>query len=171
MIKHDEECMKCDMELLFANLRSIKKYYMNKHNQSLLWGVIIAVVLIGGAYLLFSNSNSSSPSSAPAQSAVSIPTSQTCITSQEAYSEIGQNTCVEYYVGYATESSNSNVFLDENTDYTNGFSVTIFSDSLSKFSDPVGTYNGKTIDVSGTIKRYQGHPEIIVTDPSQITIK
>ena len=36
---------------------------------------------------------------------------------------------------------------------------------------PEALYSGKEISVTGMIKSYQGRPEIIVKDPSQIKVK
>ncbi len=142
---------------------------MNKQqNNGLVTAIVIVAVLVGIGYFLFARTSKiEQPINLPY---VAIPTSS-CIDSQEAYNEYGKSTCVEYYVGFATTSKNGNVFLDEKTNYTSGFSVTIYSNNVSKFNDPVTQYSNKTIDVSGTIAQYQGHPEIIVSDPSQISIK
>jgi len=146
---------------------------MNKEDY-LVRNIIIGLFIVGviGYFLLFFKTNSNT-NSITQQLLTPPPTSlnSNCVTSQEAYNEIGNNACVEYYVGYATESRAGNVFLDEKTDYANGFSVTIYSGNVYKFNNPVSTYNGQTIDVTGHIQQYQGHPEIIVSNPSQITIK
>lgn len=88
---------------------------MNEHNKSLVIGVVIAAVLLVGGYFLYNNRNTTTLS----------PQNKSCISSQEAYNEIGKNTCVEYYVGYTSTSSRGNVFLDEKSNYTQGFTVTI----------------------------------------------
>jgi len=38
------------------------------------------------------------------------------------------------------------------------------------FGQPEDTYKGKRICVTGTIKPYRGVPEIVVTDPGQISV-
>lgn len=156
---------------------------MNEHNKSLVTGIIIAFIIVVGAIFITQRKQppitdptpsvtvSQTPSDSPSTTTSVTPTTTSCITAQEAYNEIGQTACVEYTVGYATESGSGNVFLDEYTDYTRGFTVTIYSEDVSKFNNPVSEYQGQTIDVTGTIAPYEGHPEIIVSDPSQITVQ
>jgi|ERR1700733_7679377 DNA/RNA endonuclease YhcR with UshA esterase domain len=52
----------------------------------------------------------------------------------------------------------------------NGFSGVIFSDDANKFPD-VDSLDGKTVDITGMVKPYQGRPEIILNDPAQIKAK
>lgn len=52
----------------------------------------------------------------------------------------------------------------------NGFGGVIFSDDATKFPD-MDSLDGKTIDITGMIKAYQGRPEIILNDPAQIKTK
>jgi hypothetical protein len=52
------------------------------------------------------------------------------------------------------------------------FTVLIWGSDRSKFEKPPETvYSGKEICVTGMIQSYQGRPEIIVKDPSQIKVK
>jgi hypothetical protein len=52
------------------------------------------------------------------------------------------------------------------------FTVLIRGSDRGKFEKPPETlYSGKKICVTGTIQGYQGRPEIIVKEPSQIEIK
>jgi DNA/RNA endonuclease YhcR with UshA esterase domain len=46
----------------------------------------------------------------------------------------------------------------------------IFSDDANKFPD-VDSLDGKTVDITGMVKPYQGRPEIILNDPAQIKAK
>jgi DNA/RNA endonuclease YhcR with UshA esterase domain len=46
----------------------------------------------------------------------------------------------------------------------------IFARDAGKFPD-AAAWNGKTVDVTGTIQIYQGKPEIIVNSPSQVTVR
>lgn len=52
----------------------------------------------------------------------------------------------------------------------NAFSGVIFSDDANKFPD-VDSLDGKTVDITGMVKPYQGRPEIILNDPGQIKTK
>ena len=45
--------------------------------------------------------------------------------------------------------------------------IIIFKNDLSKFKD-IQKYKGKDIEISGEIKEYNGKPEIILNDISQI---
>ena len=102
---------------------------------------------------------------APSQSSqVSDPS---CLTSRQAMTSVGQTACVEFYVGNPSQLKGE-VFLNELADYTKGFQAVILSDSIAKFKDPVSQYRAKTIRVSGLIVEYDGHPGIIVKDPSDI---
>jgi len=95
-----------------------------------------------------------------------------CISAQESWNNVGQERCVEYYVASPFRSSKGNVFLNEKRDYKNGFTVWIPAGSVNNFpSDPISTYGYKTIQVTGQIRMYQGHPEIIVNNPNQINVK
>jgi DNA/RNA endonuclease YhcR with UshA esterase domain len=54
---------------------------------------------------------------------------------------------------------------------TRNFTIVIYPSDRSKFNDPpVYSYLGKKICVKGMIKTYKNEPEIILHDPSQITI-
>jgi hypothetical protein len=50
------------------------------------------------------------------------------------------------------------------------FTGVIMKDEAGKFSD-VQRYDGKTVDVTGTIKMFKGSPEIVLESPSQIAVK
>lgn len=93
-----------------------------------------------------------------------------CISAKDSWNKVGVVICVEYYVGNAFRSSKGNIFLNEKRDYQNGFTATIFANDASKFNNPLSAYGSKTIQVTGLIKMYQEHPEIIVNNPSDIVI-
>ena len=104
---------------------------------------------------------------APSQpSQVSDPS---CLTSMQAMTSVGKTACVEFFVGNPSQLKGE-AFLNEKADYTKGFQAVILADSLAKFGDPVSQYRSKTIRVSGLIVEYDGHPGIIVKDPSDIII-
>jgi hypothetical protein len=92
-----------------------------------------------------------------------------CLTARQAMTSVGKTACVEFYVGNPSQLKGE-VFLNELADYTKGFQAVILSDSIAKFKDPVSQYRAKTIRVSGLIIEYDGHPGIIVKDPSDIII-
>jgi len=92
-----------------------------------------------------------------------------CLTSMQAMTSVGKTACVEFFVGNPSQLKGE-AFLNEKADYTKGFQAVILADSLAKFGDPVSQYRAKTIRVSGLIVEYDGHPGIIVKDPSDIII-
>src|SRR5262249_29764861 len=73
---------------------------------------------------------------------------------------------------YAVHSRGSPTFLNLGKPYPNQeFTVVIWGNDRSKFSQPPEKYFlGKTISVSGKTQLYRGKPEIIVHEPSQITV-
>lgn len=98
------------------------------------------------------------------------------ITPEEAGNHIGevQTVCgVVVSTHYATRSNRQPTFLNLNKPYPNQiFTVLIWGADRDKFKgSPETFYNGKRICVSGIIEEYKGKPEIIVKDPSQITVK
>jgi len=78
---------------------------------------------------------------------------------------------VDYSVGYPLRTSAGDEFLNEKTDYLTGFTTVVFRSDQGNFSvDPIDAYGGREIEVKGTVTTYEGHPEIIVTDPTQIRL-
>jgi DNA/RNA endonuclease YhcR with UshA esterase domain len=61
-----------------------------------------------------------------------------------------------------------NLYQQENT---RNFTVVIYPSDRVKFSNAqISSYLGKKICVKGLIQTYANEPEIVVNDPSQITI-
>jgi len=88
----------------------------------------------------------------------------------EAGSHIGEYATVRGVVSAVFESKKGNYFLNMGGDYPNQlFTAVIFKGSSSKFADSVA-FEGKTIEVTGKIKSYQGKPEIILDLPSYIRV-
>jgi micrococcal nuclease len=79
---------------------------------------------------------------------------------------------VEGKVIDAYRSKKNNVFLNFGKPYPNQcFSAVIFSSDLYKFGDnPEKYYNQKIVRIRGKIQEYQGKPEIILKDLSQIEV-
>lgn len=94
------------------------------------------------------------------------------ISSQEAHKFIGQIRTVRGKV-LSTYSSDRAIFLNFGQDYKSDFTVVIFKDALKYFKekgiDVLNFYRGKTVEVSGRIREYQG-PEIIAGSPYQIEV-
>ena len=136
---------------------------MKKYKKIIIIGIILAFILLAGSYVFFIRKSHS-------DSITMTPTN--CFLSKDAPKEIGKDTCVEFYVENVVQVKNGNMYLDEKTDYKKGFFVTIFANNVHNFTVSPIDYKYKIIDVSGVITKYQGMPEIIVTDPSQIaTVK
>ena len=73
---------------------------------------------------------------------------------------------------YSVRTRGQPAFLNLGHPYPNeDFTIVIWGSDRSKFSEaPEVLYRGKTICVRGSITKYRGKPEIVVHDPSQITI-
>jgi len=147
-----------------------------QNNQIKNWIIGILIVLV--LFLGYSVINKNKPGGTPPPTG--IPTIQptraptpppNCLTAQEAWSHIGETACVEFTVESPYQSSKGNVFLNEKQNYKTGFTVFIPSNSARNFNgNPVSLYGYKTIRVTGLLRMYQGHPEIIVNVPNQIEI-
>lgn len=98
--------------------------------------------------------------------------SYSLIEASEAHLYINQIRRVRGKV-LSTYESDKCVYLNFGRDYKSDFTVVIFKNSLSAFQNkninPVNFYRGKTIEVSGRIKEYNG-PEIIVNSPYEIEV-
>lgn len=71
----------------------------------------------------------------------------------------------------ATHNSGKACFLNFHPDYKRYFTAVIFASAFSRFPpSPENHYQGKKVRVTGYIKEYNGKPEIILNDPSQIEI-
>ncbi len=94
------------------------------------------------------------------------------IPSEEASRYINQIRTVRGRV-VNTYRSEKVVYLNFGNDYRRDFTVVIFRNSWNQFRnagiDPVVFYSGKTVEVTGRIRSYNG-PEIIVSSPREIRI-
>lgn len=139
-------------------------------------GIIIGALIIGG-FIYFSRSPM--PSSSPIYQP-SAPTSQnetqqqpetqkgSVIDFKEASNHIGEYATVQGRIDNVFTSSKGNTFLNFCPNYkTCPFSATIFNSDSYKFSN-LKQYQGRTVEITGLIKTYQGHAEIIINDPNQI---
>jgi len=148
---------------------------MDKKN--IIIGLLVIVIVILG-YVVFVRSQPPklqvpSPSPTVGQNVTPTPKSTPAgniITPQESWNKIGEVATVEYFVGNPFQSSKGNVFLNEKREFKSGFTTTIFANSVNKFGNPISMYGSKTIRVTGLIKMYEGHPEIIADDPSRIEV-
>jgi len=88
----------------------------------------------------------------------------------EAKDHVGEYAAVTGRVVKVYASKNGTTFFDYCTKYAGcPFSAVVFSDDLSKF-DNVSQYQGQTITIAGSITSYQGTAEIVLSDPSQVSL-
>jgi DNA/RNA endonuclease YhcR with UshA esterase domain len=97
------------------------------------------------------------------------------ITAKEAASHIGEVQTICGTVAstkYSTKSKRQPTFLNLDQPYPKQiFTIVVWGSDRGKFPEPPeDLYMGKKICVKGMIKEFRGKPEIIVNDPSQITI-
>jgi hypothetical protein len=73
---------------------------------------------------------------------------------------------------YASWSNGSPTFLNMGVPYPNPrrFTVVIWIENRAAFGRPEVRYRGRTICVRGTVRTYQGVPEIFARSPSQIQV-
>jgi DNA/RNA endonuclease YhcR with UshA esterase domain len=92
----------------------------------------------------------------------------------EAARHVGESATVCGVVASATYASRSNAqptFLNLGKPYPDQiFTAVIFGKDRSKFGTPE-TLRGKHVCVTGEIRLFQGKPEIILTDPKQLSEK
>lgn len=70
---------------------------------------------------------------------------------------------------YAARSRTQPTLLDMGQPYPNEtFTAVIFGSDRTKFGEPETALLGKRVCVTGKVQNYQGKPEMILTDPSQI---
>ncbi len=101
---------------------------------------------------------------------------QETVKPEDAGKYIGQQKTVCGTVAsahFASRSKGQPTFVNLDKPYPNQvFTVLIWGSDRGKFEKPPETlYSGKEVCVTGTIASYQGRPEIIVKDPSQIKAK
>jgi hypothetical protein len=71
---------------------------------------------------------------------------------------------------YAAGSKGQPTFLDLDEPYPKEiFTILIWGSDRSKFGTPETKYRDAQVCVNGKIELYRGVPEIIATEPSQIT--
>jgi len=92
-------------------------------------------------------------------------------TAAEAGKHVGEIATITDKVDGVHQSGKGNIFLNLGGKNPNQI-VTVFipAASVGDFPNPQ-QYEGKTVAVSGKITLYQGKPEIIMTNVSQIIIK
>lgn len=93
------------------------------------------------------------------------------VSPQETASHVGKSVVVKGVVDEVHTSDRGNVFLNMGGHYPDqAFTGFIRARDASAFSN-VRSYQGKTVNMSGTIKLYKGKPEIELHSPSQLGVK
>ncbi len=131
--------------------------------------IIVAGFLIAGAIWL---SKRPVPVTSPGQSARTPASQQPAsqIDYTEAANHVGEFACVSGKIDHVYTSQKGTIFLNFCSDYKNcPFGAVIFGSEAHKFPNPK-QYEGQTVQITGLIRSYQGQPEIILKDSSQIKI-
>ncbi len=91
-----------------------------------------------------------------------------CIPIEEAPKKVGDATCVRGTVVQVNQSKTGTWFLNYCADYrTCPFTVVVFAKDLRNVGD-VRMLVGKTIEVFGKIRLYDGRPEIVLRNARQL---
>jgi hypothetical protein len=86
----------------------------------------------------------------------------------DAKSYIGQTVTVEGVVSDVFTSHTHTTFVDLGGAYPdNLFTAVIFADDAAKFPN-VHAFRGRTVDITGRVTLYHGHPQIILKEAAQI---
>jgi micrococcal nuclease len=97
------------------------------------------------------------------------------LTATEAKEHIGDNATVcgdVVSARYASSSKGQPTFLNLDKPYPNQiFTVVIWGSNRSKFKTPEEDYKDKKVCVTGKISAYDGVPEIVADDPTQIHVE
>ncbi len=107
--------------------------------------------------------------------AVGVSQSQNSISAAEAKNHIGETMSVCGEVAsahFAARSRGNPTFLNLDKPYPDQiFTVLIWGNDRHKFGNPEQIYRDKNICTTGRITEYRGVPEIVATEPSQITMR
>ena len=97
---------------------------------------------------------------------------QAVIAPCDAQKHVGEKVTVEGPVSDVLPAPSGRVtFIDMGGRYPNNcFSGVIFADDVGKFPN-VNALDGKTVDITGAVRLYQGRAEIILNDPAQVKAK
>jgi len=93
------------------------------------------------------------------------------IAPDEAGAHAGERVTVKGAVSAVHIAGSGVTFLDIGGNFpNNAFAAVIFKDDVGKFRD-LDLFTGKTVEVTGSVRLYQGKPEIVLNDPAQIKLK
>ncbi|MGH6674316.1 MAG: hypothetical protein ACRECE_09805 [Xanthobacteraceae bacterium] len=89
----------------------------------------------------------------------------------EARAHAGEHVTIEGAVSAVHTADSGVTFLDIGGSFpNNAFAAVIFKDDAAKFRH-LDSFTGRTVDVSGAVRLYQGKAEIVLNDPAQIKLK
>lgn len=133
--------------------------------------ILIAVVIGGLVYFSNSGSNTNQQQGASLQTPQKQLPKEFAVSFREAPNHIGEYAVISGLVDNVFISNKGTKFLNFCPNYrTCPFSAVIFNSDAYKFLN-VRAYEGRLIEISGTITTYQGRAQIIIKDPSQIKLK
>ena len=89
------------------------------------------------------------------------------IPASQASAHVGQTVTVEGTATTIYTSRNGTTFIDVDGRYPNQAFVAVIFKSVLNVGD-LSALQGKTVDISGTVKLYEGKAEIVVTARDQI---
>ena len=90
------------------------------------------------------------------------------ISDSAAANHVGQMVTVEGIVANVHTSRGNNTFLNFGAPYPRQvFSAVVFRSSQGRFVN-LDRWAGRRVRVTGRIQLYEGRPEVILTDPSQL---
>jgi hypothetical protein len=102
-----------------------------------------------------------------------FPTLAAPLTPADAASHIGESATVCGVVAsteYEPDERSQPTLLDLGKPFPNAvFTAVIYGMDRAKFGNPEITLRGKRICVTGPITYYRGKPEIVLTEPSELT--
>jgi DNA/RNA endonuclease YhcR with UshA esterase domain len=99
------------------------------------------------------------------------PSDSNVVSWADASKYVGKTKTVEGTIVRTYRSSTNTIFLNFHDPYQGYFYAVIFASDLKSFPfKPEDFYRGKEVRITGLIKLYQGSPEIIVENPSQIEV-
>lgn len=93
------------------------------------------------------------------------------VSATEVGEHVGQSVTVEGVVSRVYAARSGVTFLDMGGDYPNNpFTGVIFSEDAPSVGNVSGL-TGKTVDVTGKVRRYRGKPEIVLRSADQIEVR
>jgi hypothetical protein len=102
---------------------------------------------------------------------LSAPALAQTVAPRNAASYVGQSAIVQGVVDEVHTSDRGNIFLNMGGHYPDqAFTGFIRARDAGAFLN-VRSYQGKTVNVNGTIRLYKGKPEIELQSPAQLSVK